>query len=215
MELKISSPISENDVRKLKIGDVVYVSGVIHTIRDMGYRRFIEMMEKGETAPFNLQDGAIWHCGPIAQKNRSGKWELVSASPTSSSRFTELGAKLVKQLRVRLIIGKGTMGDMMIKTLKDIGGAYLVATGGCGALYAKQILSVENVHWLDLGMPEAVWVLKVKDFGPLIVGIDSNGATLAQTVIQEVHKRVKEIYASEKIDPNRSYVWWPKKVAGS
>ena len=213
-ETKIHLPASENDVRRLKVGDTVYVSGVVHTMRDMGHRRVIEMMQQGEKLPFNLIDGALWHCGPIARKVND-RWEIVAAGPTSSSRFTELGARLVKELHVRLTIGKGTMGTAMINALKDVGGVYLVATGGCAALYAKQVVSVEKVHWLELGMPEATWVLKVDQLGPLVVGIDSKGNTLAQIVLDKVRTRIKDIYREENIDSTRTYVWWPKKIAGS
>jgi len=213
-ETRVQLPVSERDVRKLKVGDIVYVSGTVHTMRDMGHRRVIEMIKRGESPPFNLKNGALWHCGPIARKV-NGKWEIVAAGPTSSSRFTELGARLVEELHVRLTIGKGTMGTAMINALKDVGGVYLVATGGCAALYAKKVVNVENVHWLDLGMPEATWVLRVDQLGPLIVGIDSEGNALAQIVLKDVRKRVEKIYEKENIDPKRTYVWWPKKIAGS
>ena len=214
MEKEIRLPTSEADVRKLKVADIVYVSGVIHTMRDMGHRRAIEIIKRGEKLPFDLKNGAIWHCGPIARKVKN-IWEIVAAGPTSSSRFTELGAELVRKQHVRLTIGKGTMGTDMINALKEVGGVYLVATGGCAALYAKRVVNVENVHWLDLGMPEATWVLKVDKLGPLVVGIDSHGNALEQIVLEKVYKNVKETYNKENIDLTRTYVWWPKKIAGS
>jgi fumarate hydratase subunit beta len=214
MEKEIHLPASEGNVRRLKVGDIVYVSGTVHTMRDMGHRRVIEMIQRGEKLPFNLRNGTIWHCGPIARKVND-RWEIVAAGPTSSSRFTELGARLVEKLHVRLTIGKGTMGTAMINALKDVGGAYLVATGGCAALYAKQVVSVENVHWLELGMPEATWVLKVNKLGPLIVGIGSEGNALTQMVLGKVRARIEDIYREENIDSTRTYVWWPKKIAGS
>jgi len=213
-EVKVHLPISEREVRKLKVGDIVYVSGIVHTMRDMGHRRVVEMIQRGEGLPFNLKNGAIWHCGPITRKVNE-KWEIMAAGPTSSSRFTELGAILVKELYVRLTIGKGTMSTPMINALKDVGGAYLVATGGCAALYAKEVVSVEDVHWLDLGMPEATWVLRVEQLGPMVVGIDSKGNALAQMVLDNVRNRIEKIFKEENIDSTRTYVWWPKKIAGS
>jgi len=214
LEKEIRLPVSEEEVRKLKVTDIVYVSGIVHTMRDMGHRRAVEMINRGEKLPFNLRDGAIWHCGPIARKVNDA-WEVVAAGPTSSSRFTELGAELVRKQHVRLTIGKGTMGKSMVDALKEAGGVYLVATGGCAALYAKQVVKVENVFWLDLGMPEATWVLRVNKLGPLVVGIDSHGNALEQMVLEKVNINVNAIYAEEKIDPSRSYVWWPKKIPGS
>ena len=213
-ETTITLPVSEEDVRKLKVGDHVYVNGIVHTMRDMGHRRVVEMTKKGDKLPFNLKEGAIWHCGPIVKKMNQ-EWKIMSAGPTSSSRFTELGAKIVRDHNVRLTIGKGNMGTPMINALKDVGGVYLLATGGCAALYAKNIVKVDAVHWLDLGMPEATWVLDVNQLGPLIVGIDSEGNSLAQIVRTKLRSRIKDIYKDENIDPKRTYVWWPKKVAGT
>ena len=214
VEKKIHLPVSESDVRKLQVGDIVYVSGIVYTMRDMGHRRIVEMVQRGQNLPFNLKDGGIWHCGPITRKV-DDDWKILSAGPTSSSRFTELGTRLVKDLNVRLVIGKGTMGTPMINALRDVGGVFLLATGGCAALYAKKVLNVENVHWLDLGMPEATWVLKVDQLGPLIVGIDSKGRALSQMVLDKVSTRIEDIYREENIDSSRTYVWWPKKIAGS
>lgn len=213
-ETKINLPTSEDVMRKLQVGDIVYLSGTVHTMRDMGHRRTIEMVKRGEKIPFNLKDGALWHCGPIAKKVNN-EWRIVSAGPTSSSRFTELGAELVKDLSVRITIGKGTMLQAMVNALKDVGGTYLVATGGCAALYAKQVTKVETVHWLDLGMPEAVWVLRVDQLGPLVVSIDSKGSSLTNIVLKDVRSRIDSICKDENIDPSRTYVWWPKEIAGT
>ncbi|MEM3730415.1 MAG: FumA C-terminus/TtdB family hydratase beta subunit [Candidatus Bathyarchaeia archaeon] len=213
MEKEIRLPASEEDIRKLKVSDIVYVSGTVHTMRDMGHRRAVEIIKRGEKLPFDLKDGAIWHCGPIAKKVND-MWEIVAAGPTSSSRFTELGAELVRKQHVRLTIGKGTMGKNMIDALKEVGGVYLVATGGCAALYAKQVVKVENVYWLDLGMPEATWILKVDKLGPLVVGIDSHGNALEHLVLENVNKNINNIFSKENIDPSRTYVWWPKRIPG-
>jgi fumarate hydratase subunit beta len=214
MSQEIRLPTYEEVVRKLRVGDIVYVSGIVHTMRDMGHRRAVEMIKRGKELPFNLENGAIWHCGPIVRRV-DNSWEVVAAGPTSSSRFTELGAELVRRQRVRLTIGKGTMGKSMVDALREVGGVYLIATGGCAALYAKQVVKVENVYWLDLGMPEATWVLRVERLGPLVVGIDSHGNSLEQIVLEKVRQNVSSIYSREKIDSSRSYVWWPKKIPGS
>jgi fumarate hydratase subunit beta len=213
-EKKLQLPISESEVRKLRVEDIVYVSGTVHTMRDMGHRRAVEMTRNGERLPFNIKNGALWHCGPIVRRLKD-VWRIVAAGPTSSSRFTELGAILVRDLQVRLTIGKGTMGTAMINALNNVGGVYLVATGGCAALYAKKVVSVENVYWLELGMPEATWVLKVDQLGPLVVGIDSEGNSISHLVLDNIRRRIEEIYKEENIGSKRTYVWWPKKIAGS
>ena len=213
-ETKVGVPIDEDGVRKLQMGDVVYLSGVVYTLRDMAYERAVELLGRGEELPFNLEDGAIWHCGPIMRKSND-KWKTVAAGPTSSSRFTELEAELVRRLHTRLAIGKGTMGEATADAFKDVGGAYLLATGGCAALHAMRVTNVENVYWLDLGMPEAVWVFRVKDLGPLVVGIDSNGKRLSDNVTKTVNENLKRIFQKYQLDPNRNYVWWPKRVVGT
>jgi fumarate hydratase subunit beta len=213
-EMRLDAPVSESAVRALKIGDIVHVSGVAHTMRDMGHRRLIEMIKRGEKPPFDLSGGVVFHCGPIVRKHEDG-WEIVAAGPTSSSRFTELGAEVVERLRVRLTIGKGFMGRPMIDALKKVGGVFLAATGGCAALYSKQVANVEGVHWLDLGSPEAIWVLRLNELGPLVVGIDAAGNTLQRRVLENARERVKEVYKEQNIDPQRTYVWWPKQIAGT
>lgn len=212
-ETHLSIPVSENEVRKLRVGDKVFVSGIVQTMRDMAHRRAIEMLEKGKDLPFRLFEGAIWHCGPIARrKNRM--WQILAAGPTSSSRFTELGAQLVTKLHVRITIGKGTMGEDMVTALRDVGGIYLLATGGCAALYARQVSEVVDVHWLDLGMPEAVWVLNVNRLGPLVVGIDSSGNTLYEITCNNARRSIEDTYRQEGVDVRKTCVWWPKNVVG-
>ena len=192
---RVNVPIKEAEVRKLRMGDVVYLNGTVYTLRDMAYRRAVELLQKGGKLPFDLEDGGIWHCGPIMKKTND-KWKALAAGPTTSSRFTALEAELVRRLHTRLVIGKGYMGEATINAFKDVGGAYLVATGGCAALYAMKITNMENVYWLDLGMPEAVWGFKVKDLGPLIVGIDSSGKNLNDGVTKTIDENLKKLFQS-------------------
>jgi tartrate/fumarate subfamily iron-sulfur-dependent hydro-lyase beta chain len=210
-ETELRIPISESDVRKLKVGTAVYVSGTIHTMCDKAHRRAVEILERKEGLPFDLQNGAIWHCGPLTSR-KGGKWEVLSAGPESSSRFTELGARLVERAKVRITIGKGTMGSPMIRALKNFGGIYLLGTGGCAAFYASKVLSVEAVHWEEFGMVQAVWALKAERLGPLIVGIDSEGNALAEIAMTKILKKTENILREENVDPGRTYIWWPRTV---
>ena len=213
-EKHLKIPSLEEDVRKLTIGDVVYLTGRMHTMRDMGHRRALDILNRGEKLPFSINEGCIWHCGPIARKENN-EWKFLSAGPTSSSRFTELGAELIRRLKVRFTVGKGTMGKSTVDAMKDVGAVYLIATGGCAAVYAKKILNIDTVYWLDLGMPEATWVVNAKEFGPLVVGIDSKGNSLANNLIKEIQKNAPKIFDDLGIDYKRRYVWWPKKTVGS
>jgi len=220
-EHRLHLPFSPEQARELNCGDTVYLSGVIHTMRDMGHRRAVEMLARGEALPFDLRGGTIWHCGPIVRKSATssatsagGRWEVLSAGPTTSSRFNELGPELMKSLRVRCTIGKGTMGEKAIQTIREIGGCFLNATGGCGALYASQVEEVIDVFWTDLGLPEAVWVLRVSELGPLIVGIDPHGQNLFGRIGGQMRANLREIYRKTAIRPGYDLAYLPKRVAG-
>ncbi len=208
LELKV--PISKRQVGKLKVGDAVYLSGSVYTVRDMAYERALELVNKKKRLPFDLQDGAIWHCGPIVKKV-DDSWKVLSAGSTTSGRFTWVASRLIPKLDIRLVIGKGGMGHTMANAMCKHGAAYLSTTGGCAALYARQIKKVKNVFWPELGMPAAVWVFEADKLGPLTVMIDSHGNSLYNTLIEDVKKRKNNIYHSLGIDPKHQYYWWPPK----
>ena len=187
VEYKLKTPITEEDVRKLRVGDVVYITGLIYTARDQAHRRILEYVEKGQKLPVDLNGSVIFHVGPLMRKE-DDNWIVVSAGPTTSTRMNLTTPKLLENFKVRIIIGKGGMSREVAEALKRFGAVYCHFTGGAGVLAAKNIRKVEGVEWLDLGMPEALWKLQVEDFGPLTVTIDSNGNSL----YEEVGKKVKE-----------------------
>lgn len=212
-EHHLQLPVGDDQVRQLKLGDVVYVSGVIYTMRDMGHRRAVDMVRRGDPLPFDLNNGTIWHCGPITQQGPEGKWHVLSAGPTTSSRFNELGPEVMQVFGVRCVIGKGSMGTKAIETIRQSGGVFLNATGGCGALYAGQVEEVLNVFWQDLGMPEAIWMVRANCLGPLIVGIDHHGNCLMDNVRQEMRARLESIYKQSGISGADDLSYLPKRVA--
>lgn len=198
MEWHLKTPLSSEDVEKLEAGDIVYISGEILTARDEAHARILEFTENGEELPFSLEGSVIYHCGPLMQQtgekgesreSRGSGWKVVSAGPTTSGRMSKMTPPLLKAHRVRAVIGKGGMKDVAA-AMKDCC-VYLAYTGGCAALAAELIKEVKTVHWLDLGMPEAVWVLEVEKFGPLIVGIDSKGRDIFAEVRAEAEKAFK------------------------
>ena len=165
----LKTPMSINEIRELEIGDVVYLSGTVHTARDEAHKR---MLNKDEELPFDLNEGVIYHCGPIVL--REGKrWRIISAGPTTSSRMNDLAPEIIEKYEIRAIIGKGGMGEKVREKLFQRG-VYMAYTGGAALLAASKIKEVLNVYWEDLGMAEAVWELEVRDFGPLIVTMDSH-----------------------------------------
>ena len=182
MNIKLTIPIKEEDIRKLKLGDIVYLTGIAYTVRDEAHMR---MLEKG--CPVNLDGGVVFHCGPIMKKIND-KWEVVAAGPTTSSRMNTLQPKVIEKFRIRGIIGKGGMDRNTLDAMGKYGCVYFAITGGAAVLAAKGIESIENVYWLDLGMPEALWVCRLKDFGPLVVAMDTNG----NSIYADVDKKVQE-----------------------
>ena len=190
---KLKTPISEEDVRKLKVGDIVYVSGVMVTARDSAHRRAMELLKAGRPLPIDLRGKVLYHCGPIAQKVGE-EWRIVSAGPTTSIRMEPFEAEFIKATGVRIIIGKGGMGADTTRACQEHGAVYTAFTGGCGALAANAIKKVLGVEWLDLGMPEALWIFEVEEFGPLVVTIDAHGNNYHEKISREAEAKKESIY---------------------
>lgn len=186
MEYHLKTPLTKEEIQELNVGDIIYLSGEILTARDEAHARMLELEEKGESLPFSLEGGVIYHCGPLMQKTDEG-WKVLSAGPTTSGRMSKLTPSLLEAHEVRALIGKGGMKGVA-PALKDKC-VYLAYTGGCAALAAKLIKKVKDVHWLDLGMPEAVWVLEVEEFGPLIVGIDAKENDIFAEIRRKAEKK--------------------------
>lgn len=177
MEYHLNLPLKEDELKKLKIGDIVYITGKIFTARDQAHKKMLEMYRKGEKIPFNPSEMALFHCGPLIKKEKN-RYIAVSAGPTTSARLSLLETEFIKAFGTKIIIGKGGMGEKFVEASKELGAVYLSYTGGAGALAARSIIEVEDVYWLEeLGMPEAVWIFRVEEFGPTVVGI-AKGETM-------------------------------------
>ena len=187
---EILSPLNKDDVLKLKAGDIVYVTGEILTARDKAHIRILEFLQEGKELPFELNCRIVYHCGPLMKKE--GEWVAVSAGPTTSARMNASTKKILEKIDCIGIIGKGGMDEEVVRALNGKG-IYLAYTGGAGALAAKAIKRVIGVHWEDLGMAEAVWVLEVEKFGPCIVGIDAHGNSLYSEISKRVEENFKKV----------------------
>ena len=185
-EIHLTTPLSENQIRSLRVGDVVLVSGRIHTGRDALHHHLLT-----HDAPVDLQGSAIYHCGPVALQEKAGppgsngrrqaKWFLKAAGPTTSSREEPYQADIIKKFGVRAVIGKGGMGQKTLAALKEYGAVYMSAIGGAAQYYTKCIVDVAGVDFLEFGIPEAMWHIDVKDF-PAIVTMDSDGNSLHEEI---------------------------------
>lgn len=182
-EIRITTPISLGQIQSLKVGDVVLLSGSVHTGRDNLHHHLLT-----HDSPVDLKGGALYHCGPVALKKGDG-WMINAAGPTTSGREEPYQADIIKKFGLRMVIGKGGMGAKTLAALKEHGAVYLNAIGGAAQYYTKCITSVDGVDFLDFGIPEAMWHLHVKDF-PAIVTMDSHGNSLHADVEQASAKKL-------------------------
>jgi L(+)-tartrate dehydratase beta subunit len=173
----LTTPIKDEDLKDLKVGDVVYLTGRLVTCRDVAHRRLIEQKRE---LPVNLEGGAIFHAGPIVRKNAEDKYEMVSIGPTTSMRMEKFEREFIKQTGVKLIVGKGGMGPETMAGCKEHKAVHAIFPGGCAVLAATQVEEIERAEWQDLGMPETLWVNRVREFGPLIISIDTKGNNLIE-----------------------------------
>jgi L(+)-tartrate dehydratase beta subunit len=173
MEKKIlTTPITAKDLEDIRIGDVIYLNGHIVTCRDVAHRRLIEA---GRELPINIEGGAIFHAGPIVRPLGDDQFEMISIGPTTSMRMEKFEKEFIKQTGVKLIVGKGGMGAGTTEGCAEYKAIHCVFPAGCAVLAATCVEEIEAAEWRDLGMPETLWKCRVKEFGPLIVSIDTHG----------------------------------------
>jgi len=178
----LQSPLSEETVRSLKLGDTCYISGLVITGRDEMHIRAMENVSEGKEVPKDIEGSVLFHCGPIMAQREDGSWYVVAAGPTTSARMNKLEPDFIRKFKIRAIIGKGGMSEETAKAMKEIGCVYLAATGGAAVSLAEGLRKCVGVEWLDLGMAEAMWRFDSQKFGPLIVAIDANGDSLYDKV---------------------------------
>ncbi len=192
-EYRFKTPLSEEDVRKLRIGDIVYLDGIIYTGRDEVHIHAMELAKEGKNPPVDFRNMVLFHCGPVMKKDENGEWRVIAAGPTTSSRMNSLEPEFIGRFGVRAIIGKGGMSMPTVEAMKKHGAVYLAMTGGAAALAAASFKKVHGVEWLDFGMPEAIWILEAENLGPLVVGIDAHGSSIYEDVEKDVKNREKKV----------------------
>ena len=171
MKKILTTPIKAEDLQDIRVGDVIYLTGTLVTCRDVCHRRLIELKRP---IPYDLNGKAIFHAGPIVRKN-GDKWEMVSVGPTTSMRMEKFEYEFVKETGVRVIIGKGGMKENTERACKEFGAIHCVFPAGNAVVAATEVEEIVRAEWRDLGMPETLWNCRVKEFGPLIVSIDTKG----------------------------------------
>ncbi len=187
-EINLSTPIAAEEVRKLRIGDEVYLSGTMFTARDIGLKKMAAFLKGKKRWPFSLKDSALMYAGPLIVRDEEG-FRLIANSPGTSARMPSPAA-IIKNSGIRLIVGKGGMAEEAVPALKSAGCVYLSFPGGCGAMTVAQTEAIEAGYWPDLGLPDRVWKMRVRNLGPLLVTIDARGNDHYAKVKREVRRNI-------------------------
>ncbi|WP_148359328.1 L(+)-tartrate dehydratase subunit beta [Peribacillus simplex] len=187
----LTTPIKDEDLKDIRIGDIIYLTGTLVTCRDVAHRRLIE--EK-IPLPVDLKGKAIFHAGPIVRDLGNENYEIVSIGPTTSMRMEKFEKEFIEETGVKLIVGKGGMGKNTEEGCKNHKALHLVYPAGNAVYAATKVEQIREVHWKDLGMPESLWVCEVNEFGPLIVSIDTEGNNIFEENKVEFNKKKEEQY---------------------
>lgn len=189
MHYKLATPLSEAEVRQLRLEDTVSLEGAMFGIRDATQ---IRIFDEGIAPPADLTGSACLHTAPGVRKRSDGSYEKLSIGTTTSARMDRFAPGLFEKYGVRAIIGKGGLLEESVQAMQRAGGVYLAMVGGAAALATRQIETIEGVWWEDL-MPECFWKFRVKDFGPLIVAIDAQGNSLYKTIRDRAADRIRAL----------------------
>jgi tartrate/fumarate subfamily iron-sulfur-dependent hydro-lyase beta chain len=189
--IQLKTPISEAQVRSLKVGDAVEVSGILFTGRDAVHKY---LHEGGMLPPeVNLRNGILYHCGPVVIKDEQGRWKVTAAGPTTSIREEPYQGQIIEQFGLRGVIGKGGMADRTLAACKQFGCAYLHAIGGAAQVLAECITAVRGVYLMEkFGAPEAIWELQVERF-PAVVTMDAHGNSLHKEVFASSQQKLEKL----------------------
>ena len=199
----IKLPMSKEDAKSLKLGEMITVSGLLFTGRS---RLHIRAVEDNICPPIDYEKiNCFFHVGPV-MKQENGQWQVVSCEPTSSIRFERYGADVVRKFNLRTLIGKTTMGPETAKALAEVGGVYLSKIGLSGNALRGQVKKVHDVYFLDeLGKTECTWIYEVENFGPFFVAIDAQGRNYFEELSAEANAKMPEIEADLNIPHDYTY----------
>ena len=186
---KLTMPISDDQIRELKVGDTVFLNGIMLTGRDAVHTWMTDTFVEKKRSPEGddqevydaikplLEGGVIYHCGPVVAGLDTGDYEFVAAGPTTSIREEPYQGRVMEHFNIKGVIGKGGMGEKTLAACGEVPCVYFHAIGGAATLIAQSVKKVLGVHKMDFGVPEAIWVLEVEDF-PVVVTMDSHGTSI-------------------------------------
>lgn len=199
----LSLPLSEDRARKLELGSIVTVSGLVFTGRSLFH---IRAVEQDLVPPIDFRKiNCFFHVGPVMLQD-AGRWKILSIEPTSSVRFEKYAPAVIRKLKLRTLIGKTTMGPATAQALAEVGGVHLSKIGICGNQISQQVVDVQGVHFLrELGKTEATWIFQVRRFGPFFVDIDARGNNYFENLEREKQTHLAEVYRQLGIPEGYEY----------
>jgi tartrate/fumarate subfamily iron-sulfur-dependent hydro-lyase beta chain len=199
----LSLPLSKEQARKLELGSIVTVSGLVFTGRSLFH---IRAVEQDLVPPIDFrQINCFFHVGPVMLPDAGG-WKVLSIEPTSSIRFEKYAPAVIRKLKLRTLIGKTTMGPATAQALAEVGGVHLSKIGICGNQISQQVVDVQGVHFLrELGKTEATWIFEVRRFGPFFVDIDARGNNYFENQEREKRLHLVEVYRQLGIPEGYEY----------
>jgi fumarate hydratase subunit beta len=201
---ELTIPISDEDIRSLKVGDSVTLTGVMLTGRDAVHKWMIETFIKQTRQPEGddlqvyeaikplTEGGVIYHCGPVVSGLDTGDYKFVAAGPTTSIREEPYQGDVMKHFNFKGVIGKGGMGAKTLAACNEVPCVYFHAVGGAASLIAQSVEKVLSVHKMDFGVPEAIWVLQVKEF-PVVVTMDSHHGSLHAEIEEKSNAKLAQL----------------------
>lgn len=188
-EFHFKTPLTEDDVRQLRVGDSVLLDGIVFGVRD---GNLIRIFDQKIAPPCDWQGAALLHTAPNVRKLGPGKYEPVCVGTTTSMRMDRFTEGLLRDYGVRAILGKGGLSQASAALMQRYGAVYLSVTGGAAAMETLQIEEIEKVYWEDL-MPECIWQFRFKALGPMTVGIDAHGGNLQHDVQAQARQKTEEL----------------------
>ncbi len=212
---EVTIPISDEVIRSLKVGDPVMLNGIMITGRDTVHKWMIETfikkictLQKDDIEVYEalkpiLNGGIIYHCGPVVSGLDTKQYKFVAAGPTTSIREEPYQADVMKHFNLKGVIGKGGMGAKTLKGCQEVPGVYFHAIGGAATLIAQSVTRVLGVYKYEFGVPEAIWVIEVKDL-PVVVTMDAHGQSLHEVMEKESGRVLAELMAKGSPQPNIS-----------
>jgi fumarate hydratase class I len=185
----LTAPFNREKIRELHVGDIVHISGTVVTARDAAHK----YLHDGHPCPLDLTNKILYHCGPVVLKDeKTGEWLITAAGPTTSIREEPYEHELIAKQGLVGVIGKGGMGAKTLAACKEHGCVYFHAIGGAAQVLASKIVKVKSVHLMELGIPEAMWELEVKDF-PVVVTMDAHGKSLHEDILKTATENLKKL----------------------